>query len=218
MFSPGKKKMCLCLYTHFLATSGRPRPHLPLCHAPPLVSCTSQRHSSGLLRCQWHDVFIFVLSPCLCALRHPEPSGPCSSERPRPASPGGRECSLQSLQPLFWAQRTHHHKHTLCWYPVLPNSTSPEMELFFPPSLSVSPLLGNKEHREIFKDKKQHEDYLSRMTIVWKCSNKIWHLADGCLDDLMAGDRLAGLNSAVAWLHHLRRKWGMGMKKHLEDQ
>lgn len=51
-----------------------------------------------------------------------------------------------------------------CWR--LPNSTSPEMEPFSPPSLSVSPLLGNKEHREIFKDKKQHEDYLSRMTIV----------------------------------------------------
>lgn len=51
-----------------------------------------------------------------------------------------------------------------CWH--LPNSTSPEMEPFSPPSLSVSPLLRNKEHREIFKDKKQHEDYLSRMTIV----------------------------------------------------
>lgn len=34
MFSPGKKKMCLCPYTHFPVTSGRPRPP-PLCHAPP---------------------------------------------------------------------------------------------------------------------------------------------------------------------------------------
>lgn len=39
-----------------------------------------------------------------------------------------------------------------CWH--LPNSTSPEMEPFCPPRLSVSPFLGNKEHREIFKDKK----------------------------------------------------------------
>lgn len=138
---------------------GCPGPTLPSCfyYLPTLASCCRKIS---------HDTGEAFLSPCLCALRHPEPSGPCSSERPRPASPGGRECSLQSLQPLFWAQRTHHHKHTLCWYPVLPNSTSPEMELFFPPSLSVSPLLGNKEHREIFKDKKQHEDYLSRMTIV----------------------------------------------------
>lgn len=67
-----------------------------------------------------HDTGEVCLSPCLCALRpaeelrHPEPSGPHSSERSHPASPGGREGLLQSLQPLFWAQRTHHHKHTLC--------------------------------------------------------------------------------------------------------
>lgn len=103
-----------------------------------------------------HDTGEAFLSPCLCALRHPEPSGPCSSERPRPASPGGRECSLQSLQPLFWAQRTHHHKHTLCWCPETPAGVcqTPLHLKWSSSSLPVCPSLLSLEIKSIGKSLK----------------------------------------------------------------
>lgn len=128
---------------------GCPGPTLPSCFYYLLTLASCCRKIS-------HDTGEAFLSPCLCALRHPEPSGPCSSERPRPASPGGRECSLQSLQPLFWAQRTHHHKHTLCWCPETPAGVcqTPLHLKWSPSPLPVCPSLLSLEIKSIGKSLK----------------------------------------------------------------
>ena len=107
------------------------------------------------------------------------------------------------IQPLFWAQRTHHHKHTLCWCPETPAGIcqTPLHLKWSPSPLLVCPSLLSLEIKSIGKSLKtkrawrlsEQGDHCLKMF-----SRKIWALADGCLDGLIAGDHLAGLNSAVA--------------------
>ena len=59
----------LCIYYVFMPIHTLPSNFREAQTPPPLASCASQRHTSGLLRCQWHNVFICVLNPCLCAHR-----------------------------------------------------------------------------------------------------------------------------------------------------
>lgn len=96
-----------------------------------------------------HDTGEAFLSPSLCALRpaeelrHPEPSGPRSPERPRPASAGAGKACCGAYSLSLGTENTTPQAHPVlmsrdaCWH--LPNSTSPEREPFSPPRLSVSP-------------------------------------------------------------------------------